>query len=256
MGRIVLITRGKPEAADNCTAKGMVCLESNPTSPFWLDLLSPSARLVGRISNAFKFNPWVLRACLSRHREPRCDDFSDYLFIQTSLLEPSRKSLFIQRDIKIILGRTYLITLHASRTPFRCSLSRSQVVELTHATPLLLKLFDDSVTKLLRFFCSGSNRVGLPVQNYQTPQKNPLWWRLRNFRAALLRDANVLHGIAATGVRFLSPDDANIFESVRAKIHVLCDATSRWLSRMESSSLSRFSGVSENISRTRLNGHK
>jgi hypothetical protein len=227
------VTPGKARAGENYTAKSLVFPESYPASPFWLDLPSPSACLVHRISNAFKLDPWVLRACLSRHQEPSCDDFSDYLFVRTSLLEPSRKNLFIQRGIKIILSRKYLITFHKSRTPFHCSLSRSQVVQLTHATPLLLKLFEDSTTKLVRSFCSERS-VALPVQEYQTPMKNPLWWRLRNFRATLVRDANLLHGVAATGLRFFGPDDRNIFESIRAKIYLLCDATNRLLSRLDS----------------------
>jgi hypothetical protein len=175
----------------------------------------------------------VQRACLSRHRQPSCEDFSEYLFIQTSLLEPSRKNLFIQRDIKIILSREYLITLHKSRTPLYCSLSGSQVAELTHTGALLLALFENSSAKLIRSFCSARNIAVLPLQKCEQPTRNHLWWRLRNFRGALLRETRLLHGIAAAGDRFFGPDDKSFFESIRAKIYLLSDVTNRLLLRMD-----------------------
>ena len=103
----------------------------------------------------------------------------------------------------------------------------------------------------MRSFCSEQKNVVLPVQKYQTPTKNPLWWRLKNFRAALLRDANLLHAIAATGVRFFSPDDRNIFESIRAKIYLVYDATNRLLSRMDFPvAVPSQRGARENLSNT------
>src|SRR6266536_1276518 len=233
MGRIILVTGRSRRTVESYTPRSLAYPESYPTSPFWLALLSPSERLLCRISSGLKFDPRVQRACLSRHRQPSCEDFGDYLFIQTSLLEPSRKNLFIQRDIKIILSREYLITLHKSRTPLHCPLSRSQVSGFTHSGPLLLTLFDDSIAKLIRSFCSGENSAAFPLRKHDEPRKTPLWWRLRNFRAALLRDANLLHGIAATGTRFFGPEDSSFFESIRAKIYLLCDVTNRLLSRMD-----------------------
>ena len=161
-------------------------LNPYPASPFWLDLLSPSERLLCRISNGLKLHPRVQRACLSRHREPSCEDFDDYLFIQTSLLEPSRKNLFIQRDIKIILSREYLITLHKSRTPLYCSLSGSQVAELARTGALLLALFENSTAKLIRSFCSDEQHAVCLFKDVTQPTKNPLWWRLRNFRGCFI----------------------------------------------------------------------
>ncbi len=233
MERIILVTRGNRRAIENYTAKSLACSASYPASPFWLALLSPSERLLCRISSAFKFDPRVQRACLSRQRQSSCEDFGEHLFIQTSLLEPSRKNLFIQRDIKIILSREYLITLHKSRTPLYCSLSGSQVAELTHTGALLLALFENSTAKLIRSFCSARNIAVLPVQKCEQPTRNPLWWRLRNFRGALLRDARLLHGIAAAGDRFFCPDDKSFFESIRAKIYLLSDVTNRLLLRMD-----------------------
>ena len=229
MGRIILVTGGNRRTVENYTPRSLAYLESYPTSPFWLALLSPSPRLLCRISSAFKFDPRVERACLSRHRQPSCEDFGDYLFIQTSLLEPSRKNLFIQRDIKIILSREYLITLHKSRTPLLCPLLGSQVSGFTHTGALLLALFENSTAKLIRSFCSARNIAVLPVQKCEQPTRNPLWWRLRNFRGALLRETRLLHGIAAAGDRFFSPDDRSLFESIRAKIYLLSDVTNRLL---------------------------
>jgi Mg2+ and Co2+ transporter CorA len=118
MGRIILISGVNGEAVENYPAKSLGRPESIPAPPFWLDLLSPSEHLLCRISNGLKLHPRVQRACLSRHREPSCEDFNDYLFIQTSLLEPSRTNLFIKRDIKIILSREYLIT--STRAGLHC----------------------------------------------------------------------------------------------------------------------------------------
>jgi hypothetical protein len=233
MERIILVTAGNRRTVENYTAKSLACSASYPASPFWLALLSPSERLLCRISSAFKFDPRVQRACLSRHRQPSCEDFGDYLFIQTSLLEPSRKNLFIQQDIKIILSREYLITLHKSRTPLYGSLSGSQVAELTHTGALLLAIFENSTAKLIRSFCSARNLAVLPVQRCDQPTRNPLWWRLRNFRGALLRDARLLHGMVAAGDRFFGPDDKSFFESIRANIYLLSDVTNRLLLRMD-----------------------
>ena len=232
MATLILVTGGNSRAVENYTAKRLAYPESCPTSPLWLALLSPSPRLLCRISSAFKFDPRVERACLSRHRQPSCEDFGDYLFIQTSLLEPSRKNLFIQRDIKIILSREYLITLHKNKTPLYCSLSGPQVAELARTGALLLALFENSTANLIRSFCSARNIAILPVQKCEQPTRNPLWWRLRNFRGALLRDARLLHGIAAVGDRFFSHDDTSFFESIRAKIYLLSDVTNRLLLRM------------------------
>jgi len=248
MERIILVTAGNRRTVENYTAKSLACSASYPASPFWLALLSPSERLLSRISSAFKFDPRVQRACLSRHRQPSCEDFGDYLFIQTSLLEPSRKNLFIQQDIKIILSRKYLITFHKSRTPFYCSLSGSQVAELTHTGTLLLALFENSAAKLIRSFCSARNVAILPVQRCDQPTRNPLWWRLRNFRGALLRDTRLLHDMAAAGDRFFSPDDRSFFESIRAKIYLLSDMTNRLLLRMDPSAEAPFKRVHKKIS--------
>ncbi len=200
-GRDHLVTGGSRRTVENYTAKSLACPDSYPAPPFWLALLSPSERLLCRISNAFKFDAWVMRACLSRHRQPSCEDFGDYLFIQTSLLEPSRKSLFIQRDIKILLSREYLITIHKSRTPLHCLLSSSHVSGFAHTGTLLLTLLDSSIDRIMESFCS-EEQMHLSFSPGHAPQKNPLWWRLRNFRAALLRDVNLLHRIAVAGGRF------------------------------------------------------
>ena len=251
MERIILVTGGNRRGVENYTAKGLACSGSYLASPFWIDVLSPSACLLGRISKAFKFDPWVMRACLARCRQPSCEDFGDYLFIQTSFLEPSRRNLFIQQDIKIILSRKCLITLHKSQTPFHCSLSRPQVAELTHAGSLLLKLFEHSTAKLMRSFCSEQKSVILPAPKYHAPTTNPLWWRLRNFRAALLRNANSLHSIAAVGARFFGPGDRDIFEAIRAMIYLLYDATNRLLSRMDYPvAVPSQRGIRENLAKT------
>ena len=211
MARIILVTGGNRRAVENYTAKSLACPESYPAAPFWLDLLSPSERLR------------VQRDCLLAHRVPSCEDFGDYLFIQTSLLEPSRKNRFIHRDIKILLSKEYLITVHNGRTPLHCLLSSSQVSGFTHTGTLLLTLLDSSIDRVMESFCS-EEQMHFPFSPDHAPQKNPLWWRLRNFRAALLRDVNLLHGIAVAGGRCFGPDDKSSIESIRPQIHLLSDS--------------------------------
>lgn len=233
MARIILVTSGKRRAVENYTAKTLARPESYPTAPFWLDLLSPSERVLCRIANALKFDPRVQRAWLSPPQVPGFEDFGDHLFIQTSLLEPSRKNFFIHRDIKILLSREYLITVHNARTPLHCLLSSSHVSGFAHTGTLLLSILDSSINRVMESFCS-EEQMHFPFSPDHMPQKNPLWWRLRNFRAVLLRDVNLLHGIAVAGGRFFGPDDKSSFESIRARIHLLSDVTTRFLSRMGS----------------------
>lgn len=232
MGRIILVTGGNRRAVENYSPRSLAYLEPTPACPFWLDLLSPSEGLLSRISIPFKFHPRVLRACLTRHRQPSCEDFGHYLFIQTSLLEPSRKSVFIQRDMKIFLSSEYLITLHQRRTPLHDLLSSSQASGFAQTGTLLLTLFDESIGRLIGSFCSEGNRSGLPIQRDEQPKKNPLWWRLRNFRAALLRNVNLLPEVAFVGGRFFNPDDRSAFGSVKAKVCFLCDIIDGLLSRV------------------------
>jgi hypothetical protein len=231
MGKIILVTGGNGRAVENYPAKSLGRPESYPAPPFWLDILSPSKNHMWRISKALKFDREVVRACLSRHREPSCEDFNDYLFIQTSLLEPSRTNLFIQRDIKIILSKEYLITVHKSRTSLQCLLSSSKVSGFARTGTLFLTLLDSSIERVVESFGSEEQR-NLPLSTDHPPQKNLLWWRLRSFKAALFRDVNLLHGIAIAGDRFFDPDDRSFFDSIRAQIHLLSDVTSRLLSRM------------------------
>lgn len=233
MGRIILVTGGNRRSVENYSPRSLAYLEPTPSSPFWLDLLSPSERFLHRLSIPLKFHPQALRACSSRHRKPSCEDFGHYLFIQTSVPEPSKTSLFIQRDMKIFLSSEYLITLHKRRSPLHCLLSSSQISGFTHTGSLLLTLFDNSIGRLIRSFCLDQN--SLPIRKDGQSSKNPLWWQLRNFRAALLRDANLLREIAFVGDRFFNPDDRSTFGSIRAKTCFLCDMLSGLLSRMDPS---------------------
>jgi len=231
MGKILLVTGENGRAVDNYPAISLGCPEAYPAPPFWLDLFSPSENLLWRISKALKFDRQVVRACLSRHRKPSCEDFGSYLLIQISLLEPSRKHLFIQRDIKIILSREHLITVHKSRTLWQGLFSSSTVPGFARTGTLLLTLLDSSIDRVMESFCHEERRL-LPVPADHPPQQNPLWWRLRNFKAALFRDVNLLQGIAIAGDRFFEPDDKSFFDSIAAQNHLLNHVTTRLLSRM------------------------
>ena len=231
MGKILLVTGENGKAVDNYPANSLGCPEAYPEPPFWLDLFSPSENLLWRISKALNFDRQVVRACLSRHRKSSCEDFGKYLFIQGSLLEPSRTNLFIQRDIKIILSREHLITVHKSRTLWRGLFSSSTVPGFARTGTLLLTLLDRSIDRVVESFCYEERRL-LPLPTDRPPQQNPLWWRLRNFRSALFRDGNLLQGIAIAGDRFFEPDDKSFFDSIAAQNHLLSNVTTRLLSRM------------------------
>ena len=232
MGRIILVT-GREKRGVGYLPRSVAHLESRPERPFWLDFLSPSERLLYRLSIPFKFDPRAVRACLSRHLEPCCEDFGRYLFIRTSLLEPSRQSLFIQHDFKIFLASRYLITIHTGSTPLRYQLSSSQLSGFTQTGTLLLTLFDSLICGLMKSLCSEQNSRDLPLQECDQTERNPIWWRLRNFRAALLRHVNLLHEIAFVGSRFFNRDDRGAFGSVKAKICFLCDIIDELLSGMD-----------------------
>lgn len=231
MGKIILVTGENGRTVGSYPAKRLGCSEAYPAPPFWLDLLSPSERLLCRISNGLKLHPGVQRACLSRHREPSCEDFDDYLFIRTSLLEPSRTKIFIQRDIMIVLSREYLITVHKSRASLHCLLPSSKVSDFARTGTLLLTLLDSSIERVVESFCS-EEQMHLSFSPDRGAQKNPLWWRLKNFKAALFRDVNLLHRISIAGDRFFDPDDKSLFDSITSQSRLLSDVTTRLLSRM------------------------
>jgi hypothetical protein len=246
MGRIILVTGGDKRSV-GYTPRSVAHHESHPDPPFWLDFLSPSERLLYRLSIPFKLDPRAVKASLSRHRKPGCEDFGHCLFIQTSLLEPSRQSLFIQHDLKIFLGSRYLITIHKRSTPLRCLLSSLQLSGFTQTGTLLLILFDNLICGLMHSLCSKQNNTDLPVHKCDQPERNPVWWRLMNFRAALLRDVNLLHEIAFVGGRFFNPDDRGTFGSVKAKICLLCDTIDGLLSGMDPSVNATFVGGEKKI---------
>jgi hypothetical protein len=231
VGKIILVTGENGRTVGSYPARRLGCRETYPAPPFWLDLLSPSEHLLCRISNGLKLHPRVQRACLSRHREPSCEDFDDYLFIRTSLLEPSRTRIFIQRDIKIILSKDHLITVHNSRTSLHCLLPSSKVSDFACTGTLLLTLLDSSIERVVESFCS-EEQMHLPFSPDHGVQKNPLWWRLKNFKAALFRDVNWLHRISIAGDRFFGPDDKSLFASITSQSRLLSDVTTRLLSRM------------------------
>ena len=229
MEKIILVTRENGRAVENYPVKRLGRGESYPAQPYWLDLLSPSKNNMWLISKGLKLDRRVVRACLSRYRVPSCKDFDNCLFIQTSLLEPSKTKLFLQRDIKIILSREYLITVHKSGTSLHYLLSNSTVSGFAHTGTLLLTLLDSSIDKVVESFCYEAQMLLLLPTNYP-PHKTPLWWRLRNFRAALFRDANFLQEIAIAGDRFFCRNDERLFDSIGEQNQLLSNATTRLLS--------------------------
>jgi hypothetical protein len=125
----------------------------------------------------------------------------------------------------------HLITVHKSRTSLQCLLSSWKVPGFARTGTLLLTLLDSPLDKVVESFCYEEQML-LPLPTDHPPKKHPLSWRLRNFKAALFRDANLLQGITVAGDRFFDPDDKSFFDSIRAQIHLLSDMSTRLLSRM------------------------
>lgn len=233
MGKFILVCSGNKRAVKNYTPKSLVCPEPASATPFWLDLLSPSERVLRRISIPFRFDPQALKACLSYHHAPSCDDFGDYVFITAFILEPSKKKLFIQRDMKIFLSSDYLITIHKSRIPLQRLVPGFDGSGFTGTTALLLRLFDESILTLIRSFPAKENGKNVLANEDGEPSRNRSWWRLRNFRAALLRQVSLLDELEFVGERFFEPEDKSAVGSITIKICLLFDMISGWLDRME-----------------------
>lgn len=233
MGKIILVCGGNKRAVENYTPRSLVCPEPASATPFWLDLLSPSERVLHRISVPFKFDPRALKACLSYHHAPSCEDFGDYVFITAFILEPSKKKLFFQRDMKIFLSSDYLITIHKSPTPLHRLVPGVARSRFTHPIGLLLRLFDESIFALIRSFPSQKNGKHILANTDGEPTRNPLWWRLRNFRTALLGYVHLLDELAYVGVRFFEPEDMSRIGSITLKICLLLDMISGSLDRTD-----------------------
>lgn len=248
MGRIILVCGGDKKVVQNYTSSSLTYLEAPPPSPFWLDLLSPTERLLHRISVPFRFHPQALKAGLSHCRAPGCEDFGHYLFIKTFLLEPSKKSLFIQADMKIFLSGQYLITIHRRNSPLHRLLLGSQGSEFTRTGRLLLKILDKSICTLIKSFPAEDDSDFVFTRGDSQPNRNPLWWRLRNFRAALLRHVKLLHELAFLGARFFDSEDINTLGSIKAKICFLSDITDGLLCRMDPSANVTLDGGKQRMS--------
>ena len=233
MGKIILVSGGNKRAVENYTPRSLVCPEPASATPFWLDLLSPSERVLHRISIPFRFDPRALKACLSYHHAPSCDDFGDYVFITAFILEPSKKKLFIQRDMKIFLSSDYLITIHKSTTSLLRLVPGFDGSTFTGTTALLLTLFDRSSLTLIRSFPSQENGKNILANAEAQPSRDPSWWRLRNFRTALSGYVHLLDELAFVGARFFQPEDKSTVGSITLKICLLLDMISGWLDRMD-----------------------
>lgn len=233
MAKIILVCGGDKGAIESYTPRSLVCPEPASAVPFWLDLLSPSERLLHRISVALRFDPRALKACLSYQHASSCQDFGDYLFITAFMLEPSRKKLFIQRDMKIFLSSDYLITIHRSGAPLYRLLAGFDSGAFTGTTALLLRLFDESILTLIRSFPSQEHGKNFIANADGEPTKNPSWWRLRNFRTALSGYVHLLDELAFVGERFFQPEDKSTVGSITLKICLLLDMISGWLDQMD-----------------------
>ena len=225
MESIVLVCGGGKKIVENYTPKSLKQLEPSPAAPVWLDLQRPSERLLRRIAVRFRFDPRSLKACLSLYRTPGCEDFGDYLFIETFLLEPSQKSLFIRSDLKMFLSKEYLITIRNRTTPLCRLFPNLGGSPFSRTAEILLRIFDESISALLKSLSPGYEGKSITLRGDGRPNKDPLWWRLRNFRAALLGDFKIMHEMLFVGAWPFGPEDKVLFNSIKAKISVLCDMT-------------------------------
>jgi hypothetical protein len=231
VGRIILVAGGNGKAATKYSAPSRANVELSG-APFWIDLVSPSKRVLNRLAVGFKFDPKALRACVSLHRSIGCDDFRNYIFTKACLLEPSKRNLFVQSDLNIFLSSRYLITLHNRKSPILRSLTSVQESGFKRTGTLLLAIFNEFDCRLMNSFCFERSSESLLAAVGQR-NKSLLWWQLRNFETALVSQFALLHEIAFVGARFFSPEDRANFGSLRAKLYFLFDTVRRLLSRVD-----------------------
>lgn len=196
-------------------------LNLSSESPFWLDLQSPSELLLHRISTPLKLHPRVVKACLSTHPSLGWEDYGDYLFGKTLLIKNSRGNWFIKRTVKILLRSEYLITIHRERTPFNHLLQCVQEDGFTHVTTPLLTVFDRSIEALVKISSDEKSGKNMLIGKGREPNKNPLWWRLKNMKAALICQDKLLRQLADSGARFFNPEDVKSLNSILQKISFL-----------------------------------
>lgn len=223
MGSICLVYGRSAKVDNNYAPRSLASFEPPSESPFWLDLLSPPEHLLHRISFLFRFHPRALKAYLSGYSSPSCEDFGDYLFIKTFVLEPSQKKLFIRADITIFLSSQYLITIHKSTVSLRHLLPGIRESGFNRTTALVLTLFDSSIGTLVKPLYGEDYRKNLLIKKDGQLNKSPLWWRLKNLKAALLHHEKLLHRLAFVGARFFNQEDNNSLSSILVKISLLSE---------------------------------
>ncbi len=227
MERIILVTGGNREVITKGVTKSVAKVDSSAGSPFWLDLLSPSERVLNRLAVGFRFEAKALKSCLSWQRSTGCDDFGNHIFIAACLLEPSKRHLFIQSGVKIFLNNSYLITIHKRRRPIARLAASLQASAFHRTGTLLLAILDPFIGRLTKSVCGERN-----IQDFRAVlgklNKSSLWWQLRNLEKALIRQSNLLEEIAFVGARFFDRRDMDTFRSLRAK-HCFLSATARAL---------------------------
>jgi hypothetical protein len=235
MEKIILLNGRNKRTIAQYRPTSLSNIESSAASPFWLDLLSPSERLLKRTGVGLTLNPGALRACFSLHSSTGCEDFGDYLFVKAPFLEPSKRSLFMQRDLKVFLSSEYLITIHKRRDSLLRLLPSVEECGFERTGTLLLVIFEQSICRLIRSVYFEESRGNLPAIEKDRMNRNPSWWRLKNLRAALNHDLSLVHELAFVGSRFFCPEDRDTFGSLKANIRFLRDMVDALLSQNSTS---------------------
>lgn len=215
MESIILVYGDNKKVNKNYIPRSLAGFDLSSESPFWLDVLSPSEHLLHRISIQLGFHPRTIRACLSTRQSPSCEDFDDYLFVQAFLLEPSRRNLFIKRDMNIFLCSDYLITIHKDRILLHHSLPGLHGAGFYRSSTLLLTFFDWSIDTLLKGFSRDNNFL---ISKDGKPNKKPFPRQLKNLKDALMCQEELLHEFAHVGARYFDAEGKSIFESIVEKM--------------------------------------
>ncbi|MBI4527832.1 MAG: hypothetical protein HY695_28890 [Deltaproteobacteria bacterium] len=243
MERIILACGGDKKIVQAYTRRSLPRFNPLPPLPFWLDLLSPSEPVARRISASFGFHPRTLQACLAHYRIPGCEDLGNHLFVKALLLEPSKKNLFVQTGMTAFLNRQYLITVHKRTKPLHRLLPGCRASAFTQTGKLFLSLLDRCAGLLIESFACENNRDIAPGGRDAGPVTDPLWWRLRNFRAALLKHARLLNELAFVGAKYFDAEELTILASIRAKIHFVLDMVTGSLYQMNAVERRMLNGI-------------
>src|SRR5262245_58700040 len=99
-------------------AQALSAIAEKTDQLFWLDLNQPTEQELHTIAEAFKLHPLAMEEATARHQRPKVEEYSGFFFLvfYAVRLNQVRGKVLIE-EIKMFLGKNYLITVHQSPLP-------------------------------------------------------------------------------------------------------------------------------------------